>query len=174
MTGYGRLPTPSTHGSWSKLNGRFTPDTCHLKGKPQTSILSPGKAGIRRLWRDNAFTQYLYPYPSGFSLPGSPFPGVFGLKNGLLEIPLICGFGKILPVVCLAYGTAQPHTPQSALYPPLWKRLPEFRLKWAGRKWQFLVPAIEPKGVVYPVSSRAQPAFNRSESAHQPFQLSTS
>jgi len=123
------LPTPSTHGSWSKLNGRFTPDTCHLKGKPQTSILSPGKAGIRRLWRDNAFTQYLYPYPRGFSLPGSPFPGVFGLKNGLLEIPLISEFGNILPVVCEVYGTAHPHTPPVGLPPPCqrWRKSAEKR-----------------------------------------------
>lgn len=42
--------------------------------------------------------------------------------------------------------------PQSACTPPrlCWKRLPEIRLKSAGRKWRFSEPATEAKGVVYP------------------------
>jgi hypothetical protein len=121
MTGSGRfspLPTPRNSVFLTEWNGRFLAESCPSCLEPQTSILSPGKAGIRRVWRDNSFTLYLYLYPRGFSLPDSPFYGFFGPKIGLLEVPLICGFGKILPVVCLAYGTAQPHTPQSALYPP--------------------------------------------------------
>jgi hypothetical protein len=117
------LPTPRNSVFLTEWNGRFLAESCPSCLEPQTSILSLGKAGIRRAWRDNSFTLYLYLYPRGFSLPDSPFYGFFGPKIGLLEVPLICGFGKILPVVCLAYGTAQPHTPQSALYPPLWKQL---------------------------------------------------
>ena len=108
------LPTPSTHGSWSKLTGRFTPNTClatNINSKPREGRYKGGPGGITP-------SPNTYLYPRGSTLQYTPFLGVFGLKNGLHEIPQVSGFGKILSVVCEVYGTAQPHTPQSPLYPP--------------------------------------------------------
>jgi len=74
------LPTPRNSVFLTEWNGRFLAESCPSCLEPQTSILSPGKAGIRRVWRDNSFTQYP-PIPQTVYPPRHPFSGRFRAKK---------------------------------------------------------------------------------------------
>ena len=130
------LPTPTTHGSWSKLNGRFTPKTClstNINSKPREARYKAGLAGY-----------LLYPVPrhtpEGLPFQTPLFRAFSGQKSDYSKYRRFLSLEKIcrLCVRCMEAHTSAPPPPLST--PPLlcWKWLPEIRLKLAEHKWRVL------------------------------------